>query len=173
MKIELSDHFKKQGFHSAYLFVNNMGRNCVELSHKNKKENGRPIKRFISFAKYLWISHNKQEVPNGYEVDHINGNAKDDRIENLQILSKHDNIIKEKIQNNKIGWESVELKCPVCGKYFTKRLVYIKRVKSQPCCCSLQCSGHLSNMNLSFNKEAYIKECIDNAKRVGKDVIRY
>lgn len=139
MKIELSDYFKQKGFRSAYLFVNNMGRNCVELVHNDRLPNDRPKKRFISYAKYLWISANNKEVPVGYEVDHINGNGKDDRIENLQIITKYDNIIKEKVQNNKIGKLVVDLVCPICGQTFTKRLILAKRgAKHQPNCCSIK-----------------------------------
>ena len=167
MKIELSDYFKQQGFRSAYLFTNNMGRKCVGLVHATlKRENGKYVKRFVSYAKYLWISHNRKEVPQGYEVDHINGNGKDDRIENLQVISKHDNIIKEKIQNNKLGNFAVELVCPVCGKVFSKRVALVKRCKKQPCCCSLECSGYLSWHKVPFDRNAYIKWCESNACKI-------
>lgn len=57
MKIEVSEYFKDE-YRAAYLFKNNKNRNVVELVHKNStKEN--QIKRFISYAKYLWISNNK------------------------------------------------------------------------------------------------------------------
>ena len=169
MKIELSDYFKNQGFRSAYLFTNNMGRRCVELVHSNKKPNGKDSKRFISYAKYLWISYNNKEVPFGYEVDHINGNGKDDRIQNLQVISKLENIIKEKVQNNKLGNFAVELTCPVCGKVFTKRLALVKKCKAQPCCCSQKCSGYLhSNLN-GFNRESYIKDCEEKAHKISND----
>lgn len=173
MKIELSDYFKRQGFRSAYLFTNNMGRACVEIIHSNRKKDGGKIKRFISYAKYVWISANNQEVPDGYEVDHINGNSSDDRIDNLQILSKHDNILKEKEQNNKLGRVVVDLICPVCGATFTKRYAYVMKVKSQKCCCSRQCSGCLSNMGLPFNKDAYIKECMERSKKIPAEDVRY
>ena len=144
MKIELSDYFAQQGFRSAYLFENNMGRNCVELVHKERKTNGRNKKRFISYAKFLWISHNNKEVPVGFEVDHINGNGKDDRIENLQLLSKRDNIIKEKIERNMLGYLVVDLVCPVCGCKFIKRYAEVRKsAKHQPCCCSRSCGGVL------------------------------
>jgi hypothetical protein len=164
MKIELSDYFVNQGFRSAYLFENNMGRNCVELIHRERKPDGGVRKRFISYAKFLWISHNNKEVPTGYEVDHINGNGKDDRIENLQLLSKRDNIIKEKVENNMLGYLVVDLKCPICGGKFTKRYADIRNsAKSQPCCCSRSCSGLLSHSNIKYNRDSYLKECADKA----------
>lgn len=33
------------------------------------------------------------EIPNGYEVNHINGNTKDNRVENLEIVSHKENMI--------------------------------------------------------------------------------
>ena len=170
MKIELSDYFKEKGFRSAYLFVNNMGRNCVELVHTQKKPNGRDKKRFITYAKYLWISENKKEVPFGFEVDHINGNPKDDRIENLQVISKYDNIIKEKRQNNKLDYLAVELICPVCGTKFSKRLALVLRGEiKQPRCCSLSCSGKLSWMNIPFDKDVYINDIKSRATKIKID----
>lgn len=174
MKIELSDYFKEQGFRSAYLFVNNMGRNCVELVHESLKSPRRHNKRFISYAKYLWISENKCEVPEGMEVDHINGNGKDDRIDNLQIITKHDNIIKEKIQNGKIGRLVADLVCPICGKTFTKRLILIKRsAKHQPNCCSISCSTKLQSMKVPFNRKEYIEKVEKSAYKVDSKYVKY
>lgn len=169
MKIELSDYFKKQGFHSAYLFTNNMGRRCVEIIHSQKKPNGKVFKRFISYAKYLWISHNNKEVPIGFEVDHINGDGKDDRIENLQVISKLENILKEKVQNDKIGKLSVELTCPVCGTVFTKRLALVRKCRKQPCCCSISCSVQLQFKKIKFDRDSYIKDCGNKAYKVDKN----
>jgi len=157
MKVEVSDYFKND-YRSAYLFTNNRGRNCVELVHKTSTKE-KPVKRFISYAKYLWISANNKEVPEGYEVDHINGNGNDDRIENLQILSKTDNIKKGWKETGRLGKEVVDLVCPVCGKKFTKRWVLVKRVSSQPICCSRGCSGRLSWMNINFDRTTYLKDC--------------
>lgn len=159
MKIELSDYFKKKGFCSAYLFVNNRGRNCVELVHETYKSPRRHNKRFISYAKYLWISENKCEVPNGFEVDHINNNPKDDRIENLQLLSKSDNIKKEYKDTGRLGKLVVDLVCPICGTKFTKRLAQVtKSAKTQQCCCSIKCSATLQAMHVDFDRNKYIED---------------
>ena len=169
MKIEVSDYFKKD-YRSAYLFVNNRGRNCVELVHNNSTKS-KPIKRFISYAKYLWISENKQEVPKGYEVDHINGNNKDDRIENLQLLTKIENIKKEWEEHNRLGIEVVDLICPVCGKKFTKRLAMVRKVTSQPVCCCRSCSGKLSWMKKDFDRESYIMDCENRKYKKDKNSV--
>lgn len=169
MKIEVSDYFKKD-YRSAYLFVNNMGRNCVELVH-NDSTKTKPIKRFISYAKYLWISEHKQEVPEGYEIDHINGDGKDDRIENLQLLTRSDNIKKEWKEQNRLGIEVVDLICPVCGKKFTKRIVLVRKVSSQPVCCSRGCSGRLSWMKIDFDRKTYLEDCENRKYKKDRNLV--
>lgn len=41
----------------------------------------------MSYAKYLYTSYYKVDINKGDEIDHINGDKMDDRIENLQIIS--------------------------------------------------------------------------------------
>ena len=48
----------------------------------------------MSYAKYLYTSHYKCDVAKGDQVDHINGDKMDDRIENLQVVPL--DIIQEK-----------------------------------------------------------------------------
>lgn len=169
MKIEVSDYFKKD-YRSAYLFVNNNGRNCVELVHNNSTKS-KPIKRFITYAKYLWISEHKQEVPFGYEIDHINGDGKDDRIENLQLLTKAENIKKEWKEQKRLGLEVVDLVCPICGKTFTKRMALVYRISSQPVCCSRSCSGKLSWRHIDFDRKSYIEDCENRKYKKDRDLV--
>ena len=88
----------------------------------------------MSYAKYLYTSHFKTEIAKGDEIDHINGNKMDDRIENLQIISGTYN--RQKDHKRK---EMVLLKCPVCNQEF----LYEKRnLKSHPNpCCSRKCGS--------------------------------
>lgn len=135
MKIEVTDYFKGE-YRAAYLFKNNKNRNVVELVHKNSTKTN-PIKRFISYAKYLWISDNRKEVPEGYEVDHINDDGTDDRIENLQLLTKAENIRKSFLYRPR---QKSVLICPVCNKEFEKENRFLNRCNN-PNCCSRRCSG--------------------------------
>jgi hypothetical protein len=129
------------------------------LVHNSSKANGRPKKRFISYAKYLWISANKCEVPKGMEVDHINNNHKDDRIENLQLLSKSENIQKEYKDTGRLGKLVVDLVCPICGVKFTKRLAEVRKgARKQQCCCSIKCSTTLQAKHIYFDRGKYIEE---------------
>lgn len=131
MKVELSDYFKELGYVAGYLIKDRKGRMDIHLI-KERKRNGK--RKCISYAKYLWMSHNKQEVPEGYQVDHINNNFKDDRIENLQLLTQKENNLKSK-RNKRI----VILKCPVCNKEFEYEVRNLSTHKNP--CCSRKCGG--------------------------------
>ena len=81
MKQIISDFYKERGFNVVYINTNKEPRRVATL----RKENGEMIS--MSYAKYLYTSHFKTEIAKGDEIDHINGNKMDDRIENLQIIS--------------------------------------------------------------------------------------
>jgi hypothetical protein len=48
----------------------------------------------------IWEMHNGK-IPDGYEVDHINANRSDNRIENLQLLSSYQNSLRGKERTSK------------------------------------------------------------------------
>lgn len=69
----------------------------------------------INYARYLMSVHLGRKLKPEEQVDHINNNRKDDRIENLQILTHLQNIHK----SAKHGM--VLLKCPECNRKFRRR----------------------------------------------------
>jgi hypothetical protein len=82
---------------------------------------------------YLGRVLNKDE-----QVDHINNDKTDDRIENLQILSAKANV--DKYNASTKGKRYMLLKCPACGISFEKEYHNtFERVKCKFHCCSKKC----------------------------------
>ena len=143
MKIKISKYFSEQGYTAAYKMTDSSGRAEVQLI---KKGDNSSEKRCISYARYLWISEHG-DIPEGYEVDHINNDFTDDRIENLQLLTKGDNIRKA----NSLRYDPlVKRICPICGKEFE----FPKRnLSTHPNpCCSRSCGGKMSHITSAAKK---------------------
>lgn len=128
MKEEISDYYKNKGFDVVYIATNKEPRRVATLKTKDGKMTS------MSYAKYLYTSYYKIDIANGDQVDHINGNRMDDRIENLQIISRKLNINKSHSKKT-----FVELKCPVCGKLFLFEKRNLSTHKNP--CCSRKCGG--------------------------------
>ena len=100
------------------------------------------IRKTKSFPRHLWESL-VGPIPFGYEVDHINNDPTDNRLENLQLLSVADNIRKSKKQR-----VYYELVCKHCGKLFLRYSAEHKRNEKSgrdgPF-CSRHCVGKTHN----------------------------
>ena len=134
MKEVISDFYKEKGFNVVYININKEPRRVATL----RKSDGTMIS--MSYAKYLYTSYYKCDINKDDNIDHINGNKMDDRIENLQVISGKYN--RQKYHKKK---EMLMLICPVCGKEF----LYEKRnLSSHPNpCCSRKCGGIKSHWN--------------------------
>lgn len=128
MKEEISEYYKSKGYTTLYVAINKEPRRVATL--RDDKGN----MTSMSYAKYLYTSYYKCDVDKENNVDHINGDKMDDRIENLQIISKRYNIQKDHRRR-----EMVIMVCPVCNEEF----LYPKRnlsTRPNPC-CSRRCGG--------------------------------
>ena len=134
MKENISDFYKEKGFNVVYININKEPRRVATL----RKPDGTMMS--MSYAKYLYTSYYKCDINKDDNIDHINGNKMDDRIENLQVISGKYN--RQKDHKKK---EMLMLICPVCGKEF----LYEKRnLSSHPNpCCSRKCGGIKSHWN--------------------------
>lgn len=129
MKQEISEFYKQKGFDVVYISTNKEPRRVATLRNNTTKK-----MISMSYAKYLYTSCYKVDINKGDEIDHINGNKMDDRIENLQIISGTYN----RQKNHRIK-EMVLLKCPVCNTEF---LFSKSSLSTHPNpCCSRRCGG--------------------------------
>lgn len=133
MKQEISDYYREKGFSDLYVNINKEPRRVATLRRPDGSMTS------MSYAKYLYTSYHKIDIEDGYQVDHINNDKMDDRIENLQILSAGDNTRK-----SAPGPIMVDRICPVCKKSFKYRK---RNLYSHPNpCCSRHCGGIKSRM---------------------------
>lgn len=102
------------------------------------------IRQTISYPKYLMEQHLGRKLTEDETIDHINNDYTDDRLENLQILSRVDNISKSTVPA-----EIMTFKCPNCFKMFELlarqyRGNQVSKGKSGPF-CSRSCAGQFCN----------------------------
>lgn len=134
MKQEISKYYKEKGYSVVYININKEPRRVATL----RKPSGEM--HSMSYAKYLYTSYYEIDIPEGEQVDHINGDKMDDRIENLQVISGTYN--RQKDHKRK---EVIILTCPVCGEEF---LFEKRNLSSHPNpCCSRRCGGIKSHWN--------------------------
>ena len=98
-------------------------------------------RKTISYPKYLLEQKLGRLLLCNETCDHINGDHTDNRFENLQVLSRTDNIRKQAaLKPRELG----TFTCPVCNCSFTKPMNHIrhnrKQHKSGPY-CSRSCAG--------------------------------
>lgn len=100
-------------------------------------ENGK--RRTQSYPRYMMEQHLGRKLEDWEEVDHINGDHTDDRIENFQLLTKPENIKKSA---KKAEWGLYI--CPICEVDFLASVAVVRGNKKQgkrgPY-CSKRCAG--------------------------------
>ena len=140
MKETVSDFYKQKGFEVVYIATNKEPRRVATL----RKSNGEMTS--MSYAKYLYTSYYKIDLDDTLQVDHINGDKMDDRIENLQTISRLYNIQKDHKRR-----EMVVCICPVCQKEF---LFPKRNISTHPNpCCSRKCGGIKSHWKNKINNQ--------------------
>lgn len=129
--------------------------------HPNSNYNGYVLLHRAIVENYLGRVLDTNEV-----VHHKNGNKKDNRTENLQVMTNEEHV---KLHNSEIGRQFVTLKCPNCGKIFErdKRNSFLDRPNSAFHCsfCSRSCAGKFA---YKVQKYGYTKEL---RKRVNENLI--
>lgn len=160
MEIQLSEPFSSK-WRKGYLSIHPNQRKYVSLY------NSELDKTIISYARYLMSVHLGYIVPSEYEVDHKNDDPTDDRVENFQLLTQEQNLIK---QQYKFMMEQIHYgyHCAWCETPFllTEREVnnrMAQGVELAFCCRSCAASYHhhvsgRANMQLDENLVIQIKQ---------------
>ena len=99
-------------------------------NHPNSNSNGYVYHHRIVMENSIGRLLNDNEV-----VHHINGNKKDNNIENLQLMTAG-----EHVAHHNIGKTMVKLKCPICRAIFYRRKGNTHLIKGGTAtCCSRKC----------------------------------
>lgn len=137
MLIELQEPFKSQ-WRNGYLRADDAGRKYLSLYN----EPG--VQTSISYARYLVTCKLGEFIPEGYEVDHVNDDKTDDRIENLQILTAEENVFKQHYRYYMHQQPHYLLCCAWCEvvELVTERIVKMKRAQGvQYYFCGKRCAA--------------------------------
>jgi len=90
--------------------------------------------RRMYYHSIVWMLYNKKDIPANLEIDHINGNKIDNRIDNLRLVTHRKNL-----QNKKIHREGQLFGCyfnKSAGKYHAQiqiggKLIYLGLYKTE------------------------------------------
>lgn len=124
--------------------------------HKTGKLAGRKYVNIITddgkktsklYSRYLVERNLGRTLTFDETVDHINEDPTDDRLINLQIITRSDNAKKSAKERRFIEW--ITFRCPMCGGWFKKeaRLVRHNRRKGHTGpYCGRSCAGRASHL---------------------------
>lgn len=87
-----------------------LGRNFGQIAGSENKGYKRIQinKKLYGCHRIVWIIINGSDIPKGMEIDHINRNPLDNRIENLRLVTRSENMMNTKIfSTNKTGHKGV------------------------------------------------------------------
>lgn len=167
----------KYPYNDYYLYKvyhKNENRNYAVLVPKDKTSG---LKRHtIAFARYLVSTNLKRFLTKDEEVDHIDNNKMNDVIENLQILSRDENVNKQICYH---GRKYVELRCPICKKTFEmpKNKSFLQTGYRYNC-CSKECftkmksvtkSGSDLNKLINLISDHFVREFVKHSDHKSYD----
>jgi len=138
MKIDLKLPYSKE-YKAGYVYINRDDRKTLYLVKHGESHTSSST----SYARYLYAVSIGEYVDPSLQIDHINGDKTDDRLDNLQALSLQDNHRKTSFK----GY--VKLTCPHCSTVFYRTNSELRgrkhKIESNQICCSRYCGGAYGN----------------------------
>lgn len=136
-KIELDYPYNKR-WKTGYVVTNKENRKTLILvNNKNDRSS-------TQYARYLLAVKLGRFLTDRETVDHIDGDKTNNDLDNLQILSRAENIIKT------CKKPDIILTCPVCNIVFHRTSTQIRGKKARAAdnmiACSRSCGGKLSHL---------------------------
>lgn len=128
---------------------------AIVKNHPFANKHGYVLHHRIIMENYLGRILNQDEI-----VHHKNHNKKDNRIENLEIMSNKEHT---KHHSSLNGQKWVLLRCPQCKKEFDKP--ENQSFLTKPCeynCCQRKCSGKFSRNIELYGRNKEIEDAISN-----------
>ena len=96
MSVEIVQYPWSQWYNKCYVYINKATkRKCIELRNSNKRYN-------TSYARYLMAIKLGHLVPEELDVDHIDNDCTNDDINNLQLLTREENL--EKYRSHQLAF---------------------------------------------------------------------
>lgn len=125
----------------------------IEKKIRNGKYNRVLVRNHPKSNKYGYVlehrvimeNHINRLLTNDEVVHHINNNSKDNRIENLLLMTIDEH---NKYHGLKKIKKMVKLECPICKKIFIRERyqTHLSKKKNTATFCSRSCSGKYSNL---------------------------
>ncbi len=82
--------------------------------------------RIVYHHTVVWVLSTGKDIPQGMDIDHINGNKIDNRMENMRLVTRRENTQNGKVhRNGQLFGSSLDRRS---GKYITKILISGKRI---------------------------------------------
>ena len=103
---------------------------------------------YVKLHRIVMENHLNRLLTDDEIVHHINHDKLDNRIENLDVMSRTEHVSLHK----STGRTKVNLKCPWCNSLFNRerRQTHLVKIKNKFTCCSRKCGGKFSS-HIQYN----------------------